>query len=200
MVQGSGNKAQVLIFELCLFLRACSCALYLVPCALSIIFRAFMQKTFEFSYEVYNSIDELDEKDASLLREAREITKNAYAPYSKFHVGAAARLSNGKILSGTNQENASYPVSICAERTLLSTISSLYPHTAIDSMAISYDSKSGKSDHPISPCGMCRQYLQESEMRIGAIRLILGGMSGKVYIISSASQLLPLAFTGEELG
>ena len=159
-----------------------------------------MQKKFEFSYEVFNSVEELQDKDASLLKEARDVTKHAYAPYSKFHVGAAARLANGETLSGTNQENASYPVGICAERVLLSTISSLYPETPIDSMAVSYKSDSGKSDHPISPCGMCRQFLQEFEQRVGPIRLILGGMEGKIFIIQSASQLLPLAFTSEELG
>ena len=159
-----------------------------------------MEKKFEFSYEVFNSIDELDEKDAELLKEARDVTQQAYAPYSNFHVGAAARLSNGEMLTGTNQENASYPVGICAERVLLSTISSLYPDMPIDSMAVSYNSESVKSDHPISPCGMCRQFLQEFEQRVGTIRLILGGMEGKVYIISSVSQLLPLAFTSEELG
>lgn len=158
-----------------------------------------MEKKFEFSYEVYDSIDELNEKDATLLTEARDVTSQAYAPYSKFNVGAAARLASGETLTGTNQENASYPVTICAERVLLSTISSLYPETPIDSMAISYDSEAIKSDHPIAPCGMCRQFLQEYEKRVGTIRLILGGMDGKVFVISSASQLLPLAFTNEEL-
>ncbi len=158
-----------------------------------------MQAKFEFKYEVFNSIDELNEKDAALLREAREVTKQAYAPYSKFHVGAAALLSNGEVLTGTNQENASYPVGICAERALLSTISSLYPETAINTMAVSYHSHTHSSDHPISPCGMCRQFILEYEKRLGAIRLILGGQEGKIFIIESANQLLPLAFTSDEL-
>ena len=158
------------------------------------------EQKFEFSYRVYSSIDELDEKDAWLLNKAREVTRLAYAPYSKFFVGAAARLVNGEIVTGTNQENASFPVGICAERVLLSTISSLYPGTPIDTLAISYRSEVVKSDHPISPCGMCRQALQEFENRTGTIRLILGGMKGKIYIITSSSQLLPLAFTSEELG
>jgi cytidine deaminase len=158
-----------------------------------------MEQIFEFKYQVFESIDELSERDAILLKEAREVTKQAYAPYSKFHVGAAARLSNSEILTGTNQENASYPVGICAERTLLSTISSLYPGTSIDSMAVSYQSQAHSSDHPISPCGMCRQFLQEFEKRLGPIRLILGGQQGKVFIIESASQLLPLAFSSDEL-
>jgi len=135
------------------------------------------------------------------LTDARNVTDKAYAPYSNFHVGAAAKLENGKIVTGTNQENASYPVGICAERVLLSAISSLYEGIPVETMAVSYQSKKMKSDHPISPCGMCRQALQEFEGRTGRpIRLILAGMEGEIYIINSASQLLPLAFSSEELG
>jgi len=159
------------------------------------------EKKFEFSFEVYDGIDELDADDRQLLIEARNVTGQAYAPYSNFHVGAAAKLSNNKIVTGTNQENASYPVGICAERVLLSAISSLHPGMAIETMAVSYQSKKIKSDHPISPCGMCRQALLECEGRTGKpIRLILAGIEGEVYVIRSAGLLLPLAFTSEELG
>ncbi len=159
------------------------------------------EQKFEFSFEVYDSIDELKENDRQLLKEARIITKEAYAPYSNFYVGAAAKLSNDKIVTGTNQENASFPVGICAERVLLSSVSSFYPGASIDAIAVSYQSKIVKSDHPISPCGMCRQSLQEFEGRVKRpIRLILGGMVGKIYVIKSACSLLPLAFRSEELG
>ena len=159
------------------------------------------EQKFEFSFEVYPGIDELNAEDRQLLTEARNVTDKAYAPYSNFHVGAAAKLENGKIVTGTNQENASYPVGICAERVLLSAISSLYLGIPVETMAVSYQSKKMKSDHPISPCGMCRQALQEFEGRTGKpIRLILAGMEGEIYIINSASQLLPLAFRSEELG
>jgi len=158
------------------------------------------EKKFEFSFDVYDSIDELNADDRQLLIEARNVTGQAYAPYSNFHVGAAARLSNNKIVTGTNQENASYPIGICAERVLLSAVSSLYSGVPIEAMAVSYQSKKVKSDHPISPCGMCRQALQEFEGRTSnPIRLILGGLEGKVYVINSVSQLLPLAFSSEEL-
>ena len=158
------------------------------------------EKKFEFSFEVYDGIDELDADDRQLLIEARNVTGQAYAPYSNFHVGAAAKLSNNKIVTGTNQENASYPVGICAERVLLSAISSLHPGIAIETMAVSYQSKKIKSDHPISPCGMCRQALLEYETRLKKpIRLILGGLDGKVIVIRSAKQLLPFAFTSDEL-
>jgi cytidine deaminase len=155
---------------------------------------------YKFSFEVYDSVDELSEEDAWLLREAREVTQHAYAPYSHFHVGAVARLVNGEIVAGSNQENASFPVGLCAERVVLASASSLYPKLPIDSIAISYNSNSVHSDHPISPCGICRQSLQEYEMRVGhPIRLILGGMEGKVFVIDNASALLPLAFTSDEL-
>ncbi|HWR34211.1 MAG TPA: cytidine deaminase [Chitinophagaceae bacterium] len=158
------------------------------------------EKKFEFEYEVYEDISQLTEQDAWLLREAKAATKQAYAPYSNFHVGAVAMMENGQVVSGTNQENASYPVGICAERVLLGSVATLQPNVPIKSIAISYNSEDGKSDHPISPCGMCRQSLLEYETRLKKpIRLILGGMEGKVYIIKTASLLLPFAFTGDEL-
>ncbi len=155
---------------------------------------------FEFSYEVYKDISELIEQDAWLLTEARSVTEQAYAPYSNFHVGAVAMLANGEVVAGTNQENASYPVGICAERVLLGNAATLYPGVNIVSMAISYNSEDVKSDHPISPCGMCRQALLEYETRLkNPIRLILAGMEGEIQIIKTSSLLLPFAFSSSEL-
>ncbi|NML21550.1 cytidine deaminase [Pseudoflavitalea sp. G-6-1-2] len=155
---------------------------------------------YQFSYQVYDSIDELNAEDAWLLNEAREVSQNAYAPYSNFLVGAVAKLANGEIVAGTNQENASYPAGICAERVLLSTASSLYPNVPVNTLAISYQQAEGLSDHPVAPCGICRQSLQEFESRVKQpIRLILSGMEGKVFVIEKASSLLPLAFTQSEL-
>jgi cytidine deaminase len=158
------------------------------------------QSEYTFTYEVYNSIEELSESDAFLLKEAQQATERAYAPYSHFRVGTAARLKNGTLIRGANQENASYPAGICAERVLLSSAAALYPNEPIESMAISYGGTDVESDHPISPCGICRQSLQEFEQRTQhPVRLILGGMEGKVFIIPAAGMLLPLAFTGDEL-
>lgn len=157
---------------------------------------------YHFAYHEYASSDELNAADAQLVKQAREITKNAYATYSKFRVGAAALLKNGEIVKGTNQENASYPVGICAERTLLAAAATVYPEVPIETMAISYDNKNApnSSDHPIAPCGMCRQALQEFEERTQTpVRLILTGMEGPVFIIDNSTQLLPLAFSGNEL-
>jgi len=158
------------------------------------------ETTFEFNYKVYNSIDELPEEQQWLLNEAREVTAQAYAPYSNFKVGAVAKLVNGEIVAGSNQENASFPVGLCAERVLLASVSSLYPKVPVETVAVSYNSDHHHSDHPISPCGICRQSLQEFETRVNhPIQLILGGMTGPVYVIDSASRLLPLAFTSKEL-
>ena len=154
----------------------------------------------EISYKVYDDINDLPEEDAWLLNEAREVTKQAYAPYSKFYVGAAAKLINGKIVVGTNQENASFPVGLCAERVLLASASTLYPGVAVETIAISYNSGNGNSNQPIAPCGMCRQSLQEYEIRVKKpIRLILGGLEGKIFVFEKASQLLPLGFTSDDL-
>lgn len=159
------------------------------------------KQTFQFSYEAYDSINDLPAQDADLLKAAREATKRAYAPYSHFHVGAVARLENGQTVVGSNQENASFPVGLCAERVLLSAIAALHPGVSIDSIAISYNSEHISSDHPVAPCGICRQSLQEMETRLQhPIRLILGGMEGQVFVIPKASSLLPFAFSGDELG
>lgn len=158
------------------------------------------KEAYNFEFEVHDSIESLPEKDAWLLNEAREVTQHAYAPYSHFQVGAVARLDNGEIVAGSNQENASFPIGLCAERVLLAAASSIYPKVSIETIAISYHNDNGESDHPISPCGICRQSLLEYESRVNhPIRLILGGMEGKVYVIDKAAMLLPLSFTSEDL-
>src|SRR5215212_8048105 len=147
------------------------------------------ENKFEFNYRVYENIDDLPENFQWLLNKARETTEQAYAPYSNFQVGAVAKLANGEIVTGSNQENASFPVGLCAERVLLASVSSLFPKVPIETMAVSYKSEHVKSDHPISPCGICRQSLQEYESRVShPIQLILGGMRIIVYVIDSASR------------
>ena len=161
---------------------------------------AMQEKEFRFQYEGYASDRELPASDAALLNIARKTTAHAYAPYSHFRVGAAARMQNGEIVTGTNQENASFPAGICAERTLLSAAASRYPGMAIETLAISYNNELGPSDRPISPCGICRQSLQEFEQRMGKpVRLVLGGQEGKIVVIPRSGLLLPFAFTGDEL-
>lgn len=152
-------------------------------------------------YEVYASGEELSEDDQWLLNEARSLTALSYAPYSKFHVAAVARMSNGEVINGTNQENASFPVGLCAERVLLAAASSVFPGEAIDTLAISYNNNKDASAHPIAPCGICRQSLAEFETRMKQpVRLILSGQSGEVLIFERSTLLLPFSFEGSELG
>ena len=159
-----------------------------------------VKEELKFTIEVYDSSDELNEDDAFLLSEARSVTQFAYAPYSNFQVGAVAKLINGEIVSGTNQENASYPAGICAERSLLSSAASQHPGVAIETMAVTYNNLKGDSGTPVSPCGICRQTLSEFQNRMQKpIRLILSGMEGKVQIIDNAAYLLPLAFSSNDL-
>lgn len=158
------------------------------------------KKEFVLSYQSYENIDALPAADKELIQQARENTKNAYAPYSHFHVSAVAKLVNGKVVTGTNQENAAYPVGICAERVLLSAVSSLYPNAAIDTIAITYHNLDGESKKPVSPCGMCRQALSEYEqLSKNPIRILLSGMEGEVLEIQKSSQLLPLSFSSGDL-
>jgi|SRR6218665_36350 len=156
-------------------------------------------KKIQIDYEVYSDISELGAEDAALLKAAREITAQAYAPYSHFRVGAAARTEKG-VVTGTNQENASYPVGICAERALLSTASSIFPGLALETIAVSYHNENGTSNSPVSPCGMCRQALLEYESRGGKpLRIIMSGQKGEVIVLKSVADLLPFAFSEKEL-
>jgi cytidine deaminase len=156
-----------------------------------------MNENFSFQYHVFEDASELNPSDLALLEKAREATKNAYAPYSNFHVAAVALTSSGQFVTGTNQENASFPAGICAERTLLSTLSSILPDDSIQTLAVSYynHNETGSHDRPISPCGICRQSLLEFEQRKGKpMRVIMSGQTGKVIILEKASQLLPFSF------
>ncbi len=153
------------------------------------------------NFQSFNGSDELSTSDQDLIDKARKSVSDAYAPYSHFYVGAAAKLITQQILTGTNQENASFPAGLCAERVLLSAISSVAPNTAIETMAISYKSEHLSSDRPIAPCGVCRQAMIEYEARFNKpMRIILAGQEGRVYIFESISDLLPLSFTPKDLG
>lgn len=158
------------------------------------------KENFQFEFTRISSKDELNPVDQELMQHALRASAEAYAPYSNFYVGAAAKLSSGIILTGSNQENASYPVGICAERVLLGIVATQHPKIPIDTMAITYQSKNRESNVPVSPCGMCRQALLEFENRVNQpIRLLLGGVTGEILIIESTRLLLPLAFESSYL-
>src|SRR5688572_2219670 len=146
-------------------------------------------------YEVYDSSSALNESDRNLLAAAQHATSISYAPYSEFYVGAAAEMQNGEVIVGGNQENASFPAGLCAEGVVFANASSRFPGMPVKSLAISYKSSKQKSDHPIAPCGICRQSLQEFRERTGSpVRLIMGGIEGKIVVVADASTLLPFAF------
>lgn len=158
------------------------------------------QRTAGFSYTVYPGAGSLGAGDRALLEKALEATAAAYAPYSAFRVGAAALLSNDTILTGTNQENASYPAGICAERVLLSAVNAVYPGISVRTIAISCRSDTAASVQPVFPCGICRQSLLEQETRQEhPIRLLLGSAAGEVFVIERSGDLIPFGFTGKEL-
>lgn len=143
---------------------------------------------------------DLNQIEKELLAKAKEATKDAYAPYSNFQVGAACLLENGKIIKGSNFENASYPLCLCAERTALAAIHSQYTDQKVLSIAVTASNESKKIDQPISPCGACRQVILEFEKRQSApIKLILQGESGPVLTFTSIKELLPLSFDGDFL-
>lgn len=151
---------------------------------------------FEFEFDVYNSINELTPADQDLVNKAFNATKLSYSPYSKLKVGACAVTNKGNILVGSNQENGSYSVTICAERVLLSALSSQYPDEYLTTLAISYLDWNDKSNHPITPCGVCRQAILEHQIRYKCnVRIILSSQTGQIYIIKKGSDLLPLPFS-----
>lgn len=149
----------------------------------------------EAELEVYDSIDELPQDIQSLMVAAIKARDDAYAPYSKFKVGAAILLDNNEVVKGSNQENASYPSGLCAERTAIYYASSKYPAVPISRIAITAGSLKHLTDTPIPPCGACRQAISEYEIQQNKpIEIYFMGSKGKVVKAKSLSDLLPLAF------
>jgi len=147
------------------------------------------------SFSVYNSIDELPLDVKKLMQQAIEARKNAYAPYSNFHVGAVILLENQKTVIGSNQENAAYPSGLCAERVAIYQAGALYPNVKILKLAISATSNHKPVLSPIPPCGSCRQSIAEYEFKQDIpIEIYFMGESGEVYKSDSLKNLLPLSF------
>lgn len=152
------------------------------------------QKTFSLVYEEYNNLEELSIAQRALVTNAIDAAENAYAPYSKFKVGAAVKLDNGEIITGNNQENAAYPSGLCAERVALFYAGSKYPENRVISIAIAALNHDGLLNFPVSPCGGCRQVFHETELKQNQpIEIILHG-NQKIRIVKSAEDLLPLPF------
>ena len=131
------------------------------------------------------SYDELNEKEKKLIDAAKEATNRSYSPYSRFQVGAAALLSGGTVITGSNQENAAYPSGICAERTTLFYANSQYPNLPVEALAIAAQTSGDFIDHPTAPCGACRQVILETEERYNQpMRIYLYGKK-EIYIVES---------------
>lgn len=139
---------------------------------------------------------ELPEADRRLVEAARRASHHAYAPYSHYSVGAAIRLSDGTVVTGSNQENAAYPSGTCAERTAAYYAHAQHPDTPFEAIAIAFIGTDGKEPaEPASPCGACRQALSEYEKLAGKdVKVILVGKE-EVFVIPSVHSLLPLTFT-----
>jgi cytidine deaminase len=144
---------------------------------------------------VFESLSELSLNDQSLMQKAIEVRKNAYAPYSKFKVGAAILLDNGQVVVGSNQENAAYPSGLCAERVAIFQSGAIYPDAKILKMAITAGSTENMTSKPIPPCGACRQSIFEYEFKQDTdIEIFFMGETGEVYKSNSIKNLLPLTF------
>jgi cytidine deaminase len=148
--------------------------------------------------QVY-TIDECSDDKKRLIELAQESTQRAYAPYSKFHVGAALLLENGEIITGSNQENAAYPTTLCAERTAIFYANSQHPDVPVKAIAIAAFSNGDFTQEVCSPCGSCRQVISEVENRYGKPVAVI--MIGKkhIYEVASVQELLPLSFGKESL-
>ncbi len=143
--------------------------------------------------------DELDDSQKELLSIAKDMTDNSYSPYSHFRVGAAVRLANGQIVSGSNQENAAYPSGLCAERTTLFAANANYPDQAVKALAIACYTNGHFTPYPGSPCGSCRQVMIETEHRYNTPMQILLYGDEYIYLFDNAQDLLPLSFLSEDL-
>lgn len=149
---------------------------------------------------LYSDISELSIQDRMLMDKAIEARNNAYAPYSKFNVGAALLLENGEVVIGNNQENAAYPSGMCAERVAIWKAGSDYLNVKILKLAISASSSMHKVDKPVGPCGACRQSLSEYEIKQKhPFEILFMGEIGEVVKVPSLKSLLPFSFDSSYL-
>lgn len=155
------------------------------------------QENITIPLEVYQDTAELSIPDRQLLARAAEQVPLAYAPYSRFRVGAALLLANGEIITGNNVENAAYPMCLCAEQTAIGAAASRYPDVPILSLAVTVQAEGFEIREPAGPCGACRQIISEAEDRHRQpISIIMRGESGPVFKVQTAKHLLPVSFSG----
>ncbi len=148
-------------------------------------------KKIEYSEVAYN---ELPDNVKQLIDKAKEATKTSYAPYSKFHVGAALETDGRHLVCGSNQENVAYPSGLCAERTAVFACGAQYPKEAVVALAIAAETEGNFLAQPIVPCAACLQVLLETERRGGkTIDFYLYGTE-VIYYIKGVGSFLPFSF------
>lgn len=154
------------------------------------------KETINISYVKYADINEVNAQHHNLIQSSKAASLKAYAPYSNFQVGASVLLNTGEIVSGTNVENASYPVGVCAERNVLAYTLSNYTNQKIVAMSIFVP----VNGSPVPPCGMCRQFILEVEkLQASHLKIYLVNKQSEIIEIESAKDLLPLAFDSDFL-
>ncbi|WP_291867128.1 cytidine deaminase [Maribacter sp.] len=159
-----------------------------------------IKQNISFDISVYDSLEELLKEDKELMQLAIAAREKAYAPYSGFNVGAAVLLENGKVVTGSNQENAAYPSGLCAERVAVFYAGANYPGVKIKKIAITAASVNYVVERAAAPCGNCRQAISEYEVKQDSpIALFLMGEKGKVLQCNAIADILPLAFTSNYL-
>ncbi len=153
------------------------------------------QTKIEIAFEVFENIDALTQADQELLNKAELISKDAYAPYSNFLVGAAIRTEEGRVITGNNQENAAYPSGLCAERTAIYYLGSQFPDEKIETIAVAARRRDGDF-FSVAPCGSCRQAMVEYEAKQSQnIRFIMRGEGDTILVLPGIKSLLPFSFT-----
>ena len=149
-----------------------------------------MEKSLNIKFNHYGSIEQMSEKDRILVETALATLQTAFAPYSRFKVGAAARLRRGELVHAANVESEAFPSGLCAERSLLYWLASNRPDDPVEALAIA----SSPSERECYPCGACRQVMVDTERRQGApMRVIMYG-NGTASVVESAADLLPFTF------
>lgn len=152
------------------------------------------------NFTVVNHLEDLDLESKFLAHRAKEAAAHAYAPYSKFLVGAAILLDDGTVVTGTNQENAAYPSGMCAERVALYSAVAQHPTAVINKIAIVAKRKTIKETTPATPCGSCRQVMLEFEIKQETpIEVIMQSQEHQWVKAPSVASLLPFSFTKASL-
>lgn len=159
------------------------------------------KQIFNISYETFDGLAELSERDRFLCQKAKEALSSSHSPYSRFKVGTAILLADEQLVLGSNQENVAYPSGLCAERVALFTAGSNYPGSVIKAMAITAHTEDFKIEKPVTSCGACLQTMAEYEKKQGsAIEILFYCIDGQILKVKGVDSLLPFGFVEDRLG